>query len=44
MRVISQTGKSDMPYDYFAFSIVNNGSKYSIIAIKKILQNRRKYL
>ena len=39
MRVTSQTGKSDMPYDYFTFSIVNNGSKYSIIATKNIAES-----
>lgn len=38
MRVISQNGKSDIPYEYFAFSIVGNGSGYSIIAIRNIAE------
>lgn len=39
MRVISQNGKSDIPYEYFAFSIVGNGSGYSIIATKNIAES-----
>lgn len=38
MRVISQNGKSDIPYEYFAFSIVGNGNSYSIIATKNIAE------
>lgn len=38
MRVISQNGKSDIPYEYFAFSIVGNGSGYSIIATRNIAE------
>ena len=38
MRVISQNGKSDIPYEYFVFSIVGNGSGYSIIATKNIAE------
>lgn len=38
MRVISQNGKSDIPYEYFAFSIVSNGNSYSIIATKNIAE------
>lgn len=38
MRVISQNRKSDIPYEYFAFSIVSNGNSYSIIATKNIAE------
>ena len=38
MRVISQNGKSDIPYEYFTFSIVGNGSGYSIIATRNIAE------
>lgn len=38
MRVISQNGKSDIPYEYFVFSIVGNGNSYSIIATKNITE------
>lgn len=38
MRIISQNGKSDIPYEHFAFSIVGNGSGYSIIATKNIVE------
>ena len=38
MRVISQNGKSDIPYEYFAFLIVGNGSGYSIIATRNIAE------
>lgn len=38
MRVISQDGKSDIPYEHFAFSIVGNGSGYSIIATRNIAE------
>ena len=38
MRVISQNGKSDIPYEYFTFSIVGNGNGYSIIATKNIAE------
>lgn len=38
MRVISQNRKSDIPYEYFAFSIVGNGSGYSIIATRNIAE------
>lgn len=38
MRVISQNGKSDIPYEHFAFSIVDNGSGYSIIATRNIVE------
>lgn len=38
MRVISQNGKSDIPYEYFAFSMVGIGSSYSIIATRNIAE------
>lgn len=38
MRVISQNEKSDIPYEYFSFSIVSNGSGYSIIATRNIAE------
>lgn len=38
MRVISQDGKSDIPYEHFAFSIVGNDSGYSIIATRNIAE------
>ncbi len=38
MRVISQNGKTDIPYEYFVFSIVGNGNSYSIIATKNIAE------
>lgn len=38
MRVISQYGKSDIPYEYFVFSIASNGNSYSIIAAKNIVE------
>nr|DAN89957.1 MAG TPA: hypothetical protein [Bacteriophage sp.] len=39
MRVISQNGKSDIPYEYFVFSIVGNSNSYSIIATKNIAES-----
>ena len=39
MRVISQNGISDIPYEYFVFSIVGNGNSYSIIATKNIAES-----
>lgn len=38
MRVISQNGKSDIPYEYFAFSIVGNGGGCSIVATRNIAE------
>lgn len=38
MRVISQNGKTDIPYEDFVFSIVGNGSGYSIIATRNIAE------
>jgi hypothetical protein len=34
MRVISQTGKTDIPYEDFVFSILNSGGNYGIVAVK----------
>lgn len=35
MRVISQTGKTDVPYENFVFSILNSsGGSYGIVAVK----------
>ena len=39
MRVISQNGKSDIPYENFIFSIVGNDNGYSIIATKNIAES-----
>lgn len=39
MRVISQNGKSDIPYEHFVFSIVGNGNGYSIVATKNIAES-----
>ena len=39
MRIISQNGKTDIPYEYFCFSIVGNGNSYSIIATKNITES-----
>lgn len=38
MRVISQTGKTDIPYEDFAFSILNNGGNYGIVAVKNVAE------
>ncbi len=38
MRVISQNGIIDVPYEYFAFSMVGIGSCYSIIATRNIAE------
>lgn len=44
MRVISQDGKIDVPYENFVFSILNSsGGNYGIVAVK-MSQNRRKCL
>lgn len=37
MRVISQTGKTDVPYENFVFSILNSsGGNYGIVAVKNV--------
>ena len=37
MRVISQTGKTDIPYEDFVFSILNSGGgNYGIVAVKNV--------
>lgn len=38
MRVISQTGKTDIPYEDFVFSILNNGGNYGIAAVKNVAE------
>ena len=39
MRVISQTRKTDVPYENFVFSILNSsGGSYGIVAVKNIAE------
>lgn len=39
MRVISQTGKTDVPYENFVFSILNSSSgNYGIVAVKNVAE------
>lgn len=39
MRVISQTGKTDIPYENFVFSILNSSSEnYGIVAVKNVAE------
>lgn len=39
MRVISQTGKTDIPYEDFVFSILNSGNgNYGIVAVKNVAE------
>lgn len=39
MRVISQTGKTDIPYEDFVFSILNSsGGNYGIVAVKNVAE------
>ena len=39
MRVISQTGKTDIPYEDFVFSILNSsGGSYGIVAVKNVAE------
>lgn len=39
MRVISQTGKTDVPYENFVFSILNSGNgNYGIVAVKNVAE------
>lgn len=39
MRVISQTGKTDIPYEGFVFSILNSsGGNYGIVAVKNVAE------
>lgn len=39
MRVISQTGKTDVPYENFVFSILNSsGGSYGIVAVKNVAE------
>lgn len=38
MRVISQTGETDIPYENFVFSILNSGGNYGIVAVKNVAE------
>ena len=39
MRVISQDGKIDVPYENFVFSILNSsGGNYGIVAVKNVAE------
>lgn len=38
MRVISQTGKTDIPYENFVFSILNSSGNYGIVAVKNVAE------
>lgn len=39
MRVISQSGKIDIPYENFVFSILNSsGGNYGIVAVKNVVE------
>ena len=39
MRVISQTGKTDISYEDFVFSILNSGGgNYGIVAVKNVAE------
>ena len=38
MRVISQSGKTDIPYEDFVFSILNSGGNYGIVAVKNVAE------
>lgn len=38
MRVISQNGTIDVPYENFVFSILNNGGGYGIVAVKNVAE------
>lgn len=39
MRVISQSGKTDIPYENFIFSILNSsGGNYGIVAVKNVAE------
>lgn len=38
MRIISQTGKTDVPYENFVFSILNGGGNFGIVAVKNVAE------
>lgn len=38
MRVISQDGTIDVPYENFVFSILNSGGGYGIVAVKNVAE------
>lgn len=44
MRIISQTGKTDIPYENFIFSILNSsGGNYGIVAVKNIAESPKTF-
>ena len=44
MRVISQDGKTDIPYEDFVFSILNSGGNYGIVAVKNVAEPTEVFL
>lgn len=45
MRVISQTGKTDVPYENFVFSILNSGGgNFGIVAVKNVAESPEMFL
>lgn len=45
MRVISQTGKTDIPYEDFVFSILNSsGGNYGIVAVKNVAESPEMFI
>lgn len=45
MRIISQTGKIDIPYEDFVFSILNSGGgNYGVVAVKNVAEPPQVFL
>lgn len=45
MRVISQIGKTDIPYEDFVFSILNSsGGNYGIVAVKNVAESPEMFI
>ena len=44
MRVISQDGTIDVPYEDFVFSILNSGGNYGIVAVKNVAEQPEVFL
>lgn len=45
MRIISQTGKTDIPYENFIFLILNSsGGNYGIVAVKNIAESPKAFM
>lgn len=45
MRVISQSGKTDIPYEDFVFSILNSsGGNYGIVAVKNVAESPEMFI